>query len=411
MVHRRFFFDGGVRAEIEGIDRERFLNIAAQRELTVCEVSEDPKTRTVTFWTRAADYKKMKPVAKKAQVRLRLKGKYGLPFFLYRNRARKLLAAGFAGFFLTLYGLSFFIWDISFEGNYRFTDETLLHYMETLPVTCGMRKSEISCERLEGEIRSAFPEITWVSAEIKGTRLTVRVKENEVLLAPVPIDETPCDLTAGKEGTIVRTVTRSGLCQVKAGDTVAAGDLLVSGMIPIYDDAETLVNSHAVHADAEVYAETVHTFTYRLPAVRTELSRTGRTRNGAFFEIFSQPFYFLMPASGDLPWEYVMEERQLKFFEDFYLPVYGAALTAYEYVPYEKAYTEEEVKEIADRKIQEYMEKLSEKGIQILGNDDKIERNESGWRILSTLTVVEDIAKAVPIAEQQEENQTVDEHY
>ena len=40
----------------------------------------------------------------------------------------------FICFFLLLYGLSFFIWDISFEGNLRFTDQTLLHYMETLPV-------------------------------------------------------------------------------------------------------------------------------------------------------------------------------------------------------------------------------------------------------------------------------------
>lgn len=66
----------------------------------------------------------MKTAAKKAGVRLFLRKKYGLPFFLFRNRKRKPLAAGFVCFFLFLYGLSFFIWDISFEGNLRFTDQT-----------------------------------------------------------------------------------------------------------------------------------------------------------------------------------------------------------------------------------------------------------------------------------------------
>ena len=194
----------------------------------------------------------MKPVARKAGVRLRIGGKYGLPFFLYRNRGRQLFAAGVVSFFLTLYALYFFIWDISFEGNHLFTDEMLLHYMETLPVACGMRKAEISCENLEWNIRNAFTEITWVSAEISGTRLTVRVKENEAVLTPPEKDDTPCDLTAVSGGEIVRTVVRSGICRVRAGDIVEEGQLLVDGTIPIYDDAETLVNSHEIHADAEI---------------------------------------------------------------------------------------------------------------------------------------------------------------
>lgn len=97
---------------------------------------------------------------------------------------------------------SFFIWDISFEGNLRFTDQTLLHYMETLPVACGMRKSAVSCEGLEESLRNQFAEITWVSAEIKGTRLTVRIKENEAMLSPVEPDRTPCDLAAERTASL-----------------------------------------------------------------------------------------------------------------------------------------------------------------------------------------------------------------
>ena len=349
---RRLFFKGGVQAEITGLGRERFFNIAARREIFVTGIGTDRDGR-VLFWTTVEDYKKMKTAAKKAGVRLFLRKKYGLPFFLFRNRKRKPLAAGFVCFFLFLYGLSFFIWDISFEGNLRFTDQTLLHYMETLPVACGMRKSAVSCEGLEESLRNQFAEITWVSAEIKGTRLTVRIKENEAMLSPMEPDRTPCDLAAEKDGVIERCVVRNGLLKVRAGDPVAAGDLLVAGTIPIYDDSETLVNSHEIRADAEVYARTVYEAEKQLPLTYEVKSRTGRARRGVFFSIFGRTFYFLMPAYGDDPWEFFMEEKQLKLFEDFYLPVYGGLVAALEYVPYERAYTKEEVSAEKDRYMEE----------------------------------------------------------
>ena len=57
------------------------------------------------------------------------------------------------------------------------------------------------------------------------------------------------------------------------------------------------------------------------------------------------------------------------------------------------------------------MQNLTEKGIQILGSDVKIERSESHVEYSRTLTVVEDIAKESPMPEDQEEIQTVDEHH
>ena len=50
-----------------------------------------------------------------------------------------------------------------------------------------------------------------------------------------------------------------------------------------------------------------------------------------------------MPAYGDASWEFFMEERQLRLFEDFCLPVYGGLVKALEYVKYELDYTKEYV--------------------------------------------------------------------
>lgn len=63
---RRLFFKGGVQAEITGLGRERFFNIAARRELFVTGIGTD-RDGHVLFWTTGEDYKKMKPGGKKGR--------------------------------------------------------------------------------------------------------------------------------------------------------------------------------------------------------------------------------------------------------------------------------------------------------------------------------------------------------
>lgn len=433
-------WEGSVKVRIDGRGMERFFNIAAQRGIVIEKIEtkeipaaeydgnrhdrydnhvekkelekEDKKQgKTVCFEISPRNFKRLKPIARKTDVRLRITEKHGFPFWLILGRRRSLWAGGLAAFFLLIYLSSFYVWDISFDGNHRFTDEMLLHFMDTIPVQCGMRKKEISCGDLEKQIRNAFPEIGWVSAELTGTRLTVHVWENGILKAETGSDA-PCELTAGSDGTVTKIIVRNGIVRVKAGDEVKTGDVLVSGKLPIYDDSETLVKTNLVHADAEVYAETTRTVTWKIPVVEEIRAGTGKKRMGVFFKFLDTEFCFLMPdLKKESSWELFMEESQLRFSKNFYLPVYGGILAAREYIPYEKVLTKSEVSDSADRYLNEYMQNLTEKGIQILGSDVKIERSESHWKIHGTLTVVEDIAKESPIPEDQEEIQTVDEHH
>ena len=430
------FREGSVKVRIEGRGIERFFNIAAQRGIMIekietkeipaaehdrhdnrvekneLEKEERKQGKTVCFQTSPKDFKRLKSIARKTDVLLRITEKHGFPFLLILGRRRSLWVGGLAVFFLLICLSSFYVWDISFEGNHRFTDETLLHFMATVPVQCGMRKSRISCTELEKRIRNAFPEISWVSAELTGTRLTIHLRENNRILQARLEPESPCELTAGTDGTVTRIIVRNGKARVKVGDTVKAGDVLVSGELPLYDDFEALVKINKVHADAEVYAKTTRTVEWKCPETKEIRARTGKRRRGIFFKFLDLEFCFLTPGlKKENTWELFMEEFQLKLSKNFYLPVYGGILTAEEYVPYEKVLTEAEISESADRYLNEYLQNFTEKGIQILGSDVKIERSESHWKIHGTLTVVEDIAKESPMPEDQEEIQTVDEHH
>lgn len=315
---------------------------------------------------------------------------------------------GFVSFFVLLYVMSLFLWDISFDGNYRYTDEVLTGYLKEQDIRYGMYKKTISCEDIEFGIRNQFPEITWVSARVSGTRLLVKIKENEVL-SSIPVkDESPCDLVAARAGTITKMIVRRGVPKVTIGDTVEAGQLLVASGVPITNDAEELVRTDYVHAEADIYAKTERQYTKRIPNLHTVKAKTGKTKRGYYIRALDYNMTFLLPSGKDSLWQYVMEERQLRIFEDFYLPFYLGNISGEEYVTYERTYTEEEKNRLAEQIQGQYLENLMEKGVQIIENNVKILDNESVLTIEGHVTA-EELIGQTKTAAQTEGEQLPDE--
>ena len=97
MFDKNRWIEGRVKIEIDGANMERFFNISSKRNLLIEQVNQK------SFFTTPKDLKEMKPVARKTGVHLKIKGRQGLPFFLYRNRMRKLLGTGAIVFLFLLF--------------------------------------------------------------------------------------------------------------------------------------------------------------------------------------------------------------------------------------------------------------------------------------------------------------------
>lgn len=393
---------GYVRLRLHGYSPERFLNLCNARGLEVWGILCN-RDGDYEFYMSVDSYRRVKPLVNKAQVRLHIIGRFGLPFFIYRNRKRWYFGAGLGTFFILLYVMSLFIWDIQFEGNYRYTYDTLLRYLDTQDIDYGMFKSRINCEDLEAAIRTSFPEITWVSARVSGTRLLIHIKENEVISIIPEKDVTPCDIVASQSGTITRMVVRQGIAQVSVGDEVEEGQVLVSGRVPIINDSEEEINAYLVHADADIYARTAREYEKKLPLLHKERVETGRRRRGFYIKAGLWSCTLLMPVKGDGEWDYVMEEEQLKLFSNFYLPVYFGNIRGKEMVSYERKYREDELSHISKVINYQFVENLEEKGVQILENNDRIETSVSECRILGSLITEESIVKTRPVEEPMNE--------
>lgn len=380
---------GYLLIRLQGFSPERFLNLCMNNQIEIWDLR--CREKGYEYYIALEGFRKVRPLVRKASVRLKVLERYGLPFFLHRNRKRKLYALGIACFFLLLFVMSQFIWNITLEGNYRFTDDMLLHYLDEQEIRYGVRRSVIDCDNLEEGIRTAYPEIIWVSARISGTRLMIKIKENEVM-ASIPVkDDTACDLVADKDGIITSIVVRRGKAQVKVGDTVAKGQVLVSGIIPIYNDATELVNQQYVCADADIQAETRDTYNEFISHWTTQRMDTGRTRYGVLVRILQYSAVFLMPAFQDHQWEFVKENRQVTLMGDFYLPLWITQMKGREYETYERFLTLEELEQKKNDINQLKMQNLLEKGVQILTNSVRIEDNSSGWQIIGEFVIDEPI--------------------
>lgn len=396
---------GYLLVEIAGFSLERFFNMCSVHGIEIWNVSAGGGS--CRFYLTVKGFKKLKPIVRKSKVKLKILKKFGLPFFLFRNRKRKLYAAGLVTFFVVLYLLSSFIWDIEFDGNHMYTYDTLIKYCETEKIHYGMRTSKVDCDALEESLRSAFTEITWVSARVSGTRLLVKIKENQVISSIPAADESPRDIVAQKDGVITSIIVRQGVPMVSVGDQVKKDDVLVSGTLNVIGDGEEILNTHYVHSDADVTAKTEYHFTRQIPLFRQIDVETGKLRRGRYIKVLNYSLMAIRPKPRGTSWKMTMEEEQFHLFRNFYLPIYLGKIESKEYVSYERPYRDEEKKEAATKINENLKKNLLEKGVQILGNHVKILDNESLCQITMDFVTEEPFGTArgiePPNTEEQEE--------
>lgn len=388
---------GYVRFSVTGGAPERFLNLCGKKGLRLWDVCCG-REKSLVCSMELGDFWKIRPAAQKSGVRVRILERRGLPFFLQRNRSRWYFGAGLASFFMLLAVLSLFVWDIQIQGNTRCTSDSLIQCLGREGIRTGVRKGRIDCTQAEMLLRSSFPEITWASVHITGTVLTIQVREREEFVPVQPDDKTPCDLVAEESGEIRSIVVRRGEAAVAVGDRVEKGQILIRGCIPLsMRDGEEIV-PRTLRAGGEVRARVVREYEKKLPLARTIRVPSGRTRYGVCLGLGNSFFTFLPFGRGE-QWDQSLELRQLKLFSSFFLPVYGGVIVSREMETYEKGYTQKELRIEADQANRAFLKKLEEKGVQILENNDKIEKSIFGYRICGRVVTEEAITRPAPVSE------------
>lgn len=205
------YLKGFVRIRVLGYSPERFLNLCKARHIVLWDLQNVGNEYEMNLSIR--DFRKIRPLVKKARAHVTVTERHGLPFFLHRNRKRKMFPVGMLACCMLLYVLSLFIWDIRIEGNRARSTDVLLTYLAEEQIVHGMRKRDVDCKEIQTMLRIHFPDLTWVSARVTGTQLLIRVRENQDLETEqqeAANTSESSDLVAVRAGIITGILVRSG---------------------------------------------------------------------------------------------------------------------------------------------------------------------------------------------------------
>ena len=109
------YLKGYVRIRLQGYSPERVLNLCRARDIEIWDLKSCGLTYERNLGLR--DFRRLKPLRKKARAHVVILERHGLPFFLHRNRNRKMFPVGVLLCAVFLYVMSLYIWNIHIEGK------------------------------------------------------------------------------------------------------------------------------------------------------------------------------------------------------------------------------------------------------------------------------------------------------
>ena len=312
---------------------------------------------------------------------------------MYSYRKRKIFFVGIFIGWLIVYIFSQYIWNISFEGNMKHTDEELYRFLETTNIIEGVKKENVKGEDIEKALRNQYFDITWASVEITGTKLIIYVRENnnEIDEANEEQNIETGDLVASKSAEIVSIVTRSGTPIAKVGDVVNKDDILISGKVLLYKDDMTVLSEKQVRADGDVVGKVVYEIDEKIDRKYLRKEYTGRKYEVVISDIgkYSANARFHISKRKFEKYDIITNYSQMVVGDSFYLPIYMEKKTYKEYVLKDDLYTDEQLRQLASKKLTYKIKKIEENTIQIFENNVKIEVNDEFCRIYGQVTVFE----------------------
>lgn len=390
-----------VQCLVKGEQTLRFVNLCRNNGIELRHLIR--KENAIQMEIDAKNFKKLRPLVRKTHVKIHILNRQGPAFFFYRHKKRWWFLIGAAACAGIIYVLSLFIWQIDIDGNSKYTEALILQALAQMNVKTGCRKSEIDLPGIEEELRIMYNEITWVSASITGTKLQIELREGNLKTSEVS-ESGPADLMADEDAVITNLVVRQGTAAVHYGDEVKKGDVLIEGRVFIYNEDETLKKVDYLTADGDIYGRYQHIYekNYRRKhEVREYKEKTwmilALEAYGKRIQVPDWQGIFRKTSDGDRMevWSW---SKHFRLTPTFYLPL---AVQYTEYVPYRNTiqnYTDDNLKTMAAKDLEKYLNELEKKGVQIISNSVTISLDADGGHVKGTLILDGPIGKEVPIS-------------
>ena len=313
----RTFFQwllGSVEFAAEGGFPERFINLMEEKGIPAQYLI--PNSIGFIGAVRPEQYCKLRPIARKSGMKIRMKQKTGLPFFVDRYHHRKGLLVGLFCLCSMLLVLQMFVWSVSIEGCKTLEESYIRQQLQETGIYTGALIPEIDAVRCQREMMMRVPELSWIAINVQGSTITVKLRERVMPPPEVDREDAAANVISSRTGVIREMEVYSGQPLVQVGEAVWEGRMLVSGIF--VSNQHTLVR----YARAKIIAEVEESIVIEIPLIQKTKSPTG--------ELVTQ--YTLSVGKRTIllnPWKTV-PENAISHVEQIYLP-FGIALLSETY--------------------------------------------------------------------------------
>ncbi len=223
------FLRGYVKITVEGGFIERFINLSATNNIHIW--SFEPQIKKVEGYVLAKNFKRLRSIARKSGVKLRVTQKIGLPFYLKQHKNRSLLILGIIFFFAYIFVMNQFVWYTEVIGTETVSHEQILNVLEQYGLRIGAFSPTLDETALSRNGVNYFNgRLMWMSVNIKGSKAVIEVRDYVDEHEDTTFGD-PCNIIADFEGTVLSAEIFNGDQEVKVGSAVKKGDLLISGVI------------------------------------------------------------------------------------------------------------------------------------------------------------------------------------
>ena len=375
---------GYVNIVVEGYFIERFINICRSKNILLWNMNRE-KSSILHTNIGIKDFKNIRKIAKKTKCKVNIKSKRGLPFLFNRYKKRKIFFILLVLVFILLGVSSNFVWNIDVITKSNISEEELIKDLNECGLQIGKIKSSLDLNKIVNEIRLKRDDIAWIGISIKGTNALIEVVEATEKPEIINKDEY-CNIVSNKNGVITKINAQDGTANVKVGDTVSVGDVLINGWME-----GKYTGIRYVHAKGEIEARVWYTMNKTIQYTTTEKQYTGNIETNYGIKMNNFKINFPKGVSKFEFYDTIENENKIKLFSNFYLPISVVKTTCQQYEEIEKTYSVEEAKSLGIQEIEEELEKQIENKENIVNKNINTYEHENSIDIYVTYEVLETI--------------------
>lgn len=219
---------------VEGLNLERLLRRAGEAGIPLSEVRR-VKGRRLSGRVMEEDVPRLTALAEQGGWRIEIGSPLGLGHLAERLRRRWLTALLSALAVAALIAATQVMWRVEIENGGVYLAD-IRQFLDEQGIRAPAWKRTVDLAALRDALEWRYPRVAWFECGWRG--MTLRVSVLTGVADGTPLTHAGVgDVVASRDGVVVSVVTKAGTAQVKAGDIVRAGQVLIRGEERTSEDA------------------------------------------------------------------------------------------------------------------------------------------------------------------------------